>query len=269
MDLLWPRNVFLKDLGVIPLIYNLWRLGSVLQPLGGWEFDFDKHQWEATGGLTTWPASPPFILFPWFPLACPSVLKVSRLSFLESWAQPILNYLSLLQESVWNLSRHLYEVSSLISLWQVEYDSFVPVILRWRHLKENDKMKQLLRMMWFVSWAFCSELQYLSIPHKLRLFTTHRRRVQTRDSNSFFLCEYTSVWAERVPFQTGAPMSSTPFLVMKGNNCIRRNPQNSSPGRGYSGGWALCLRKWTYRLSRSGTRQMTLGGQCLGKPDHL
>lgn len=125
MDLLWPRNVFLKDLGVIPLIYNLWRLGSVLQPLGGWEFDFDKHQWEATGGLTTWPASPPFILFPWFPLACPSVLKVSRLSFLESWAQPILNYLSLLQESVWNLSRHLYEVSSLISLWQVEYDSFV------------------------------------------------------------------------------------------------------------------------------------------------
>ena len=91
MDLLWPRNVFLKDLGVIPLIYNLWRLGSVLQPLGGWEFDFDKHQWEATGGLTTWPASPPFILFPWFPLACPSVLKVSRLSFLESWAQPILN----------------------------------------------------------------------------------------------------------------------------------------------------------------------------------
>jgi len=115
------------------------------------------------------------------------------------------------------------------------------------------------------------KLQYSSIPHKLRLyyFTTHRRRVQTRDSNSFFLCEYTSVWAGRVPFQTGAPMSSTPFLVMKENNCIRISPQNSSSGRGCSGGWASCLRIRTHRPSRSGTRQMNTGGQCLGKPDHL
>ena len=64
MDLPWPRNVFLKDLGVIPLKYNLWRSGSVLQPLGGYEFDFDKHQLDDTHGLTTGPASPPFILFP-------------------------------------------------------------------------------------------------------------------------------------------------------------------------------------------------------------
>ena len=112
---------------------------------------------------------------------------------------------------------------------------------------------------------------YLPIPHKLGLyrFTTHRRRVQTRDSNIFFLREHTSVWAGRVPFQTGAPMCSTPFLVMKENNCMRRSPQNSSTGRGCSGSWASGLKKETHRPSRSGRRQMTTCGQCLGKPDHL
>ena len=113
--------------------------------------------------------------------------------------------------------------------------------------------------------------QYSSIPHKLRLycFTIHRRRVQKRDSSSFFLYEYTSVWAGRVPFQTGAPMTSTPFLVMKEGNYIRISPQNSRTGRGYSGGRSPCHRKWTHRLSWSGMRQMITGGQCLGKPDHL
>lgn len=111
------------------------------------------------------------------------------------------------------------------SLWQVEYDSFVPVILRWRHLKENDKMKQLLRMMWFVSWAFCSELQYSSIPHKLRLywFTTHRRLQQF-----FLMWIYICLGWKSSLSNWGTNVLHT-LLVIKGNNCIRRNPQNSSP----------------------------------------